>query len=90
MKFREGGEMAYFKIFLVVLALVTIALFGLAISILLKKDGKFPNIHIGSNKHMKEKGITCAQSFDKIEQAKVKKKLSFKELNIIEEVKGGC
>ena len=82
--------MAYFKVFLLVLTLVTIALFGLAISILLKKDGKFPNIHIGSNKHMKERGITCAQSFDKVEQAKVKKKLSFKDLSIIEDAKGGC
>ena len=82
--------MAYFKVFLLVLTLVTIALFGLAISILLKKDGKFPNIHIGSNKHMKERGITCAQSFDKVEQAKVKKKLSFKEISIIEDAKGSC
>jgi hypothetical protein len=53
---------------------------GLAIKILLKKDGKFPNTHIGGNKHMKERGVSCAQTYDKIEQAKVRRELQFKNL----------
>ena len=82
--------MAYFKIFLLVLALVIMALLGLAVRILLKKDGKFPHIHIGSNKHMKQRGITCAQSYDKIEQAKAKREFSFKKLSLFEDTKGIC
>ncbi len=83
--------MAFFKVFLLAIALVTLALFGLAITILLKKDGKFPNIHIGGNKHLKKQGITCAQTYDKIEQSKAKKELSFKELSLLEDsTSGSC
>jgi hypothetical protein len=74
----------------VAVALVALAFAGLSIRVLLEKKGKFPNLHIGSNKHMKQRGITCAQTFDKIEQAKVKRQLTFKELSLIDEVEGGC
>jgi hypothetical protein len=53
---------------------------GLAIQILFKKGGKFPNTHIGSNKYLKSQGVTCAQTFDRIEQAKTKKELQFKKI----------
>ena len=33
---------------------------------------RFPNIHIGGNKALKERGITCATSQDREAQAKVK------------------
>ncbi len=83
--------MALFKVFLLVLALVSMALLGLATRIVFKKDGKFPNIHIGANKHLKKEGITCAQTYDKVEQAKANKKLSIKELRLVEESsKGNC
>lgn len=84
--------MEFIPIFLVALVLIAIAFVGLAISILIKKKGKFPNIHIGSNKNLRDKGITCAQTYDKTEQAKVTKKYSFKELSIIEDAagKGSC
>ncbi|MGQ8335884.1 hypothetical protein ACUNWD_04985 [Sunxiuqinia sp. A32] len=82
--------MEFFKLFLVVVALVALALFGLATRVVFKKNGKFPNLHIGSNKHLRQKGITCAQTFDKVEQAKARKELSFKELSILEDFKGGC
>ncbi|MDX9881802.1 MAG: hypothetical protein RBS73_07020 [Prolixibacteraceae bacterium] len=72
--------MASIKIILLAVALVALALLGLAIRILLKKDGQFPNGHIGGNKHMKERGISCATSFDKMEQAKAKKELQFKKI----------
>lgn len=82
--------MEFLKLFLIALVLVAIAFAGLAIKILLEKKGKFPNLHIGSNKHMKQRGITCAQTFDKIEQAKARKELTFKELNLIKDTPGSC
>ena len=39
---------------------------------------------------LKERGITCAQTFDKIEQAKARKELSFKELSILKDTPGSC
>ncbi len=37
-----------------------------SIRILLQKNGKFPNSHIGGNKNMARKGIFCASTQDKI------------------------
>lgn len=74
--------MATLKIILLAVALVAIAMLGMAIRILLKRDGQFPNTHIGGNKHMKQRGIYCAQTFDKIEQAKAKKEIKFKEITL--------
>ena len=62
--------------------LMGIVVVGLAIQILFKRGGKFPNTHIGANKYMKARGVTCAQTFDKMEQAKVRKELRFKELTL--------
>ena len=58
---------------LIGVALLAIGFFGLAIQIIFKKDHKFPNMHIGGNKSMLENGITCAQTWDKIEQRKGRK-----------------
>ena len=77
-------------IFLVAIVLVALAFVGLAIKVLFEKRGKFPNIHIGSNKYLKSQGITCAQTYDKIEQAKARRELSFKELSILQDNEGGC
>lgn len=74
--------MAIIKVILLSVALLAIAMLGLAIRILLKRNGQFPNTHIGGNKHMKQRGIYCAQTFDKIEQAKAKKEIKFKELTL--------
>lgn len=67
---------------IVVLAIVVMGFVfaGLAIQMLLRKGGKFPNTHIGGNKYMKSHGVSCAQTYDKIEQAKARKGLRFKEL----------
>jgi len=74
--------MVIIKVILLSVALVAIAMLGLAIRILLKRNGQFPNTHIGGNKHMKQRGIYCAQTFDKIEQAKAKKEIKFKKLTL--------
>jgi len=83
--------MLVLKVFLLSVAVMSIVLVGLALQILVKKGGKFPNTHIGSNKYMKENGVTCAQTFDKIEQAKARKELRFKQLSVDEnEFSGSC
>ena len=42
----------------------------MAVKILFKKGGKFPNGHIGSSKHMRQRGITCSVSTDARDRAK--------------------
>jgi hypothetical protein len=48
-----------------------IAVLGMAFRPLFLKK-RFPNIHIGGNKVLKERGITCATSQDREAQAKAK------------------
>jgi len=81
--FRKETIMAIMKVFLLAIALVALAMVGLAIRILLKKGGQFPNTHVGGNKNMRERGIYCAQTLDKIEQSKAKKELKYKDLTLI-------
>lgn len=50
---------------LLTLLIIAISFALLAITIIIKKNGRFPNIHIGGNKHMRKRGIKCAQSQDK-------------------------
>lgn len=45
------------------LLFIGILLFG--IRVFFVKGGVFPNIHIGGNKALKDKGISCATSQDK-------------------------
>ncbi len=53
-------------VFLLAIILVAIAVIGLAISILIKKNGRFPELHIGKNEELKKRGISCATSQDKM------------------------
>ncbi len=51
--------------------LLTIILMGIvfalmAIKVLLQKNGKFPNTHIGGNKALNNQGIYCATTQDKL------------------------
>lgn len=64
--------MEVLKVVLVAILLMAFIFAALAVKLLIKKDGKFVNTHIGGNKHLKERGISCAQTYDKIEQAKTK------------------
>ena len=53
------------------LIILLIAILGMAFRPLFLKK-RFPNIHIGGNKALKERGITCATSQDREAQAKAK------------------
>jgi hypothetical protein len=80
--------MEILKVLLLAVVLMGLIMAGLAIKILIKKGGQFPNTHISGNRHMKERGVTCAQSYDKMEQAKARKEMRFKELSLLETEEG--
>ena len=61
-----------FTAFIIVAILLGIALIGLGITMLIKKNGKFPETHIGKNKAMKERGINCANTTDRLERQNYK------------------
>lgn len=44
----------------IIIILVCVVL--LSVKILLKKGGEFPNTHVGGNKELSKKGITCAKT----------------------------
>ena len=52
------------KTFLTVALLLLAAVTLLSVSILLKKNGRFPNIHVGKNPAMRKRGIGCVESQD--------------------------
>ncbi len=56
------------KVLLLSVVLVAIVFVLMAIRILIQKNGKFPNLHIGSNKEMQKRGISCATTQDKMAQ----------------------
>jgi len=51
-----------------VLLIIGILLFGIRVFFI--KNGEFPNIHIGGNKALKDRGISCATSQDRDAQKK--------------------
>ena len=44
--------------------LIFISVAALGIRILVKKNGRFVQTHVGRNKEMAKRGITCAQKID--------------------------
>ncbi len=48
-------------VFLLSIAIVAIAFAGLGLNILFRKNGKFPETEVGSNKNMRNLGITCTK-----------------------------
>ncbi len=69
----------FFLTLLVVLALVLIAVFLLSFKILIFKDGKFPNFHIGGSKALRDQGVSCATSQD-VEAQKSKSKIDISKI----------
>lgn len=59
-------------VFIIVVILLGLALIGLGITMLIKKNGKFPETHIGKNKDMKKRGINCANTTDRLERENYK------------------
>ena len=49
------------KILLISIVLIGVGMLGMSLSILVKKNGKFPAYRVGHNKNMKKLGITCVK-----------------------------
>ena len=62
--------------------LLAIAMAGLAVRILVRKGGRFVNTHVSGNKYLKSQGISCAQTYDRMEQQKASKKINFSNLKV--------
>ncbi len=52
------------KALLPILLIVGVSVAFLAVKILLKRNGRFPNTHIGGSAAMRKRGITCVESMD--------------------------
>ncbi len=53
------------EVFLLTTLILAICIVLLAITIIIKKNGRFPNIHVGGNKEMRRRGIKCVEAQDK-------------------------
>ena len=56
-------------LFIVSLLAVGLAVLLLAVGITFKKNGGFPNTHVGGNRAMRERGISCHTSQHKEAQS---------------------
>ena len=45
--------------------IIAICVALLSVKVLLKKNGRFPNTHVGGSKAMRKRGIKCVQSQDR-------------------------
>lgn len=53
------------KVLLLSVLLMAIVALLMSVNIIFKKNGKFPSLHIGGNKEMAKRGISCATSQDR-------------------------
>ena len=66
------------KAILLAIGVLMVAIVLLSIGVILRKDHSFRSQHIHQNKRMKEDGIHCAISEDKLERRRSVKKLQIK------------
>lgn len=53
------------KVLLLSIVLMAVVALLFSVTIIFKKNGKFPSLHIGGNKEMVKRGISCATSQDR-------------------------
>ena len=63
------------KTILLTIGVIAVAMILLSVGVILRKDHSFRSQHIHQNKRMKEDGIHCALSEDKISRRKRKLKI---------------
>ena len=61
----------------ITMLIVAICIVFLAIKIIFKKNGRFPNTHVSGSKAMRKRGIGCVQSQDR--EARAPKKIEVRE-----------
>ncbi len=54
------------KLLLISVFLMSVAFFLFAIGMVFKKNGEFPNTHVGGNRALAKKGVSCATTQDRI------------------------
>ncbi len=69
--------------FIISAILLLIGILLLGVRIFFTKDGSFPNIHIGGNKALKDRGISCATSQDRDARVKRNKPAA---INMVDEM----
>ncbi len=70
-----------FATLMLTLAIVGIALIGLAFNLIFRNK-PFPETHVGHNKEMKKRGIMCVKAMDALEQKKAWEKENSKFANL--------
>ena len=65
-----------FKLLIITVVFVGIALLALALRVLIKRGGRFPDTHISHNKEMRNRGIHCYQTQEKLERKGTPAKLA--------------
>jgi len=80
LRIEKKEKMEILKVFLLAVGILSIAMVGLALTMLVKKGGKFPNTHVNGNKYLKQNGVYCSQTQDRLEQQKANKKITFKNV----------
>ena len=76
--------MTYFlNILLLAIVILLLGFAGLAISILVRKNGRFPNTHIHGNKFLQDNDIHCVQKEDRKEQKMAQERERFRDLKYI-------
>lgn len=58
--------------FIITFVIISLLFLLLGLKVFFTKEGKFPNSHIDGNEALRNKGITCAKSQDKIMQKQKK------------------
>jgi flagellar basal body-associated protein FliL len=76
-------------VILLAVGLMAFAMAGMAITMLIKKGGKFPNTHVSGNKYLKKNGVYCSQTQDRLEQRNAWKNMKFGNVKLIANDKAG-
>ena len=77
------------KVILLAIVIMALAMVGLAITMLVKKGGKFPNTHVSGNKYLKKNGVYCSQTQDRLEQQKAWAKVNYENVMFVSDNKAG-
>lgn len=77
------------KVVLLAVGLMAFAIFAMAIRIVLKKGGRFPNTHVSGNRYLKRKGVYCAQTQDKLAQRNAWKEVKYNKVSFAPDLKAG-
>ena len=65
---------------LLAVVVIALAVILLSVQLFLCKDGRFSSMHIADSKPMRERGITCANSQDRLERRRSCRKMDLSNM----------